>query len=417
MEDIRFIDLFAGLSGTRIGFEEGVRKAGKNPVCVMTSDVKSAAHKAHAENFKGETVMGDITKIESKDIPDCDYILGGFPCQPFSQAGSRKGFSDTRGTLFFEIERIAKDKNVKGMILENVENFERHDNGNTVKTVVSHLEALGYNVSYKVLDASEYGGVPQKRKRIYIVALKDRTFDFSKIKKSDATTVGDIREYGLPVSDTEFTKKLLKQYTPAQLQGKQIVDKRGGKNVIHSWDFGMMGDVNDRQKKLLEAIKANHRKKQFAEELGIKWRDGMPLNLKQIKSFIDYPELESDIAYLESCGYLAKKYPYKSDSLEYDTSLPIGYKIITGRLIYEFNRVLDDKGVCVTLTATDAKKIAVAEKKGIRGLSRRECLRLLGFPEWYTLDTVSDAEMYDLIGNSIVVPIISKIAEQILTPE
>lgn len=161
-----FIDLFAGIGGIRLGFEF----AGGH--CVFSSEFDENACKTYEANF-GEHPSGDITKIDAKDIPDFDILLGGFPCQAFSIIGKKEGFeNETCGTLFFEIERILKEKMPKAFMLENVRNLTAHDKGNTFRVIRTHLEALGYTVYAKVLNALDYG-VPQKRERIIIVGFKD----------------------------------------------------------------------------------------------------------------------------------------------------------------------------------------------------------------------------------------------------
>ena len=161
-----FIDLFAGIGGIRLGFES----AGGH--CVFSSEFDKDACKTYEANF-GEYPSGDITKIEAKDIPDFDILLGGFPCQAFSIIGKKEGFeNETCGTLFFEIERILREKKPKAFMLENVKNLTAHDKGKTFKIIRKHLEALGYNVYAKVLNALDYG-VPQKRERIIIVGFID----------------------------------------------------------------------------------------------------------------------------------------------------------------------------------------------------------------------------------------------------
>lgn len=158
-----FIDLFAGIGGIRIPFQE---LGGK---CVFSSEWDKFSQKTYKANF-GETPAGDITKIEAKDIPDFDILLGGFPCQPFSQAGLHKGFEDTRGTLFFEIERIIKEKRPKAFLLENVKQLMGHDNGRTFRIIMEHLRGLNYHTEAKILRAADFG-VPQIRERIYIVGF------------------------------------------------------------------------------------------------------------------------------------------------------------------------------------------------------------------------------------------------------
>ena len=170
---LKFIDLFAGLGGTRIGFEQACLENGIKSKCVFTSEIKDHAVEIYRHNFSNDVVSGDITQIDEKDIPDFDYLLGGFPCQAFSTAGKKHGFLDTRGTLFFDVARIIKHKKPKGFLLENVEGLVTHDRkdrnspiGNTLQVILDVLKELGYHVCWKVLDAKNFG-VPQERKRIF----------------------------------------------------------------------------------------------------------------------------------------------------------------------------------------------------------------------------------------------------------
>ena len=128
-----FIDLFAGIGGFRTGFEENKCN------CVFSSEIDEHAGEMYQVNYN-EKVFKDITKIDEKEIPNHDVLLAGFPCQPFSIAGEKKGFNDTRGTLFFDIERILKEKTPKAIVLENVKHFKNHDNGNTLKIVLNALK-------------------------------------------------------------------------------------------------------------------------------------------------------------------------------------------------------------------------------------------------------------------------------------
>ena len=185
----RFIDLFAGIGGIRLGFEH---VGGK---CVFSSEFNEDACKTYEANF-GEHPSGDITKIDAKDIPDFDILLGGFPCQSFSIIGKKEGFSnETCGTLFFDIERILKEKRPPAFMLENVRNLASHDHGNTFKIIRNHLEALGYHVYAKVLNALDFG-VPQKRERIIIVGfINNVEFAFpNPIPESKRKTLKDILE-------------------------------------------------------------------------------------------------------------------------------------------------------------------------------------------------------------------------------
>ncbi len=173
MEKFKFIDLFCGLGGFRVALEN------LGGECVFSSEINEHAFLIYQHNF-GEFPSGDITKIDAKNIPNFDILCGGFPCQAFSIAGKKLGFEDTRGTLFFEICRIIKEKQPKVVLLENVKNLTLHDKGRTFKTIVSSLEELGYLVSYKVLNAKDFG-VPQNRERIIIVATKTKKLNFDQL--------------------------------------------------------------------------------------------------------------------------------------------------------------------------------------------------------------------------------------------
>jgi DNA (cytosine-5)-methyltransferase 1 len=171
--------------------------------CVFSSEWDKFAQITYQTNFK-EMPHGDITKICTGDIPAHDVLLAGFPCQPFSHAGLKKGFDDTRGTLFFDVARIIKDKKPSLALLENVKGFKNHDGGRTFKTIVEVLNEIGYDVFAKVLNASDFG-LPQNRERIYIVCvnrrkIKQRDFEFPKPTKKE-TRVGDILE---PHTDKKY---------------------------------------------------------------------------------------------------------------------------------------------------------------------------------------------------------------------
>jgi len=181
---ITFIDLFAGIGGFHLAFHNNGAE------CVFVSEWDEPARKTYQANFEkidpklfdpkniDKTFVGDITKIDPKNMPDFDVITGGFPCQPFSQAGLKKGFTETRGTLFFDIARIIKEKQPKAFFLENVRGLLTHDGGKTFETIKRVLtEELGYSFYYKVVKASDYG-VPQHRPRLFMVGFKDKSINF-----------------------------------------------------------------------------------------------------------------------------------------------------------------------------------------------------------------------------------------------
>jgi len=181
-----FIDLFAGIGGFRLALD---KLGGK---CLFTSEIDSECAKTYAANF-GDFPAGDITKIEPRKIPTHDILCGGFPCQPFSISGKMKGFGDTRGTLFFSILEIIKARQPKIIFLENVKHLQHHNNGNTLTTIINHLEELGYKTEWQVLNAKDFG-LAQNRERIIIIGNKEKRFDFSKITKTNNKTLKDILE-------------------------------------------------------------------------------------------------------------------------------------------------------------------------------------------------------------------------------
>jgi DNA (cytosine-5)-methyltransferase 1 len=170
-QNFRTLDLFAGIGGIRIGFENAGFKT------VFANDFDKACKFTYDLNFHdAKLVVEDITKIHSGDLPDFDFLLGGFPCQAFSIAGYRHGFKDLkgRGNLFLDIARILEARKPDGFLLENVKNLKTHDGGNTFKVIKATLKELGYDTKEKVLNSMEYGNVPQNRERIYIVGFKDK---------------------------------------------------------------------------------------------------------------------------------------------------------------------------------------------------------------------------------------------------
>ena len=196
LDECRFkqIDLFAGIGGIRQAFQ---RQGGYN---VYSSEWDKFAQTTYRINF-GETPDGDITQVNENDIPDHDILLGGFPCQPFSQAGLHKGFEDARGTLFFDVARIIKAKRPKAFMLENVKQLKGHDKGNTIRVILSVLDELNYYVpAPQVLNAYHFG-VPQNRERIIIVGFnKDylpedyKEFKYPEGHVDESVRVGDILE-------------------------------------------------------------------------------------------------------------------------------------------------------------------------------------------------------------------------------
>ncbi|MDN6294695.1 MAG: DNA cytosine methyltransferase [Lactococcus lactis] len=222
MKKLKFIDLFAGIGGTRLAFED------ENTECLFSSEWDKFAVQTYEANF-GNTPEGDITEIDAQDIPSHDILLGGFPCQPFSSIGKREGFKDvTQGTLFFDILRVLEEHKPSMFLLENVPGILTIDGGKSMQTIMGALDELGYEVQYRLLNAANFG-LPQRRRRVYFVGfLKELNVDFEypkpTVTKDNYTPIGSILEGDVP--GYTISKHLQENYLFKHDDGKpQIVDK------------------------------------------------------------------------------------------------------------------------------------------------------------------------------------------------
>jgi DNA (cytosine-5)-methyltransferase 1 len=209
----KFIDLFAGIGG----FHIALKNLGGE--CVFASDINEECQKTYQINFD-ILPSGDITKVNLADIPKCDILCAGFPCQPFSISGKQKGFEDTRGNLFFNIIEIASTKDIPILFLENVKHLVHHDGGNTFKVIIRTLQESGYRVAWKVLNAMNFG-LAQNRERLIIIASKRGLFNFNLIKQQNQTKIKDILDTD---GDFEYLDKseytiLNKKYWKKQISG------------------------------------------------------------------------------------------------------------------------------------------------------------------------------------------------------
>jgi DNA (cytosine-5)-methyltransferase 1 len=415
---IRFIDLFAGMGGTRVGFEQACQELKLACACVFTSEIKPHALKAYALNFGDDHIAGDITAIEPEKIPNFDYLLGGFPCQPFSSAGKRLGLKDDRGNLFFNILEILRAKKPTGFLLENVDGLAKDNDGHTIAMIEAELQALGYQVSWAILDASDFA-VPQQRRRLYIAGHVNKKIDltnFEVIKRS----CGESIERNAPIATTPFAKLLREHYSAKQLEGKSIKDKRGGSENIHSWDIEYKGPVSSTQKKLLNQMLTQRRQKKWAIAKGMAWMDGMPLTLDEIASFFPHPKLKAMLDDLVVKGYVRFEHPKAlvdiagTATRRPDPRIPKGYNIVTGKLSFPLTKILHPEGIAPTLVATEAGKLGVSLPNGVRAITVREGLRLSGFPDSYQLDHLSYKDAFDLLGNTVMPPVICAVVQRIL---
>ena len=264
-----------------------------------------------------------------------------------------------------------------------------------------------------MLNAKDFG-VPQERKRIYIAGTKKAKPNLENFQCTKSI-LEDVLEHGLPVSSSSFVQLVLKHYPLHELYGKSIKDKRGGKNNIHSWDIEYKGLVSSDEKDLLNTMLKERRKKKWAYEFGIDWMDGMPLTIEQIRTFYDHDDLEFMLSDLVEKGYLKLEHPKKKEGniRIQDITLPQGYNIVSGKMSFEINKVLDPKGIAPTLVAMDMQHLFVVDGNGLRPLTLREGLRIFGYPDTYKFDTTQE-NGYDLLGNTVVVPVIKEVVGRIL---
>ena len=316
----KFIDLFAGIGGFRLGFE----RAGFE--CVFSSEIDDHAREMYSANFD-DIPEGDITKIDAKDIPDHNILLAGFPCQPFSISGNKLGFEDTRGTLFFEIIRIIKEKKTEIVVLENVKHFKNHDNGRTLKTVLEALHELGYTTNWKILNAKDFG-VPQNRERTVIVAnLNGIKFDFNRLKRQKQIPITSI----LDECDEEFT-------------------------YLDEDEYSL---IENAKKQLSGLIFVGYRNKIIRKK-------GIRPNTEHLSRVHKQP-----------------------------------------------NRIYSAEGTHPTIASQEsAGRYFIYHKGRVRKLTIKECFKLMGFPEDFKL-VGSKANLYNRVGNSIVVNMVEEIAKNI----
>ena len=416
---LKFVDLFAGVGGIRKGLEIALSQHGIRAKCVFSSEIDQKAQETYQLNY-GEVPQGDIRLVDS--LPSHDILLAGFPCQAFSHAGKQKGFADTRGTLFFEIERLLAAAKTKPrlLLLENVRGFTTHDKGRTYATVLSKLKNLGYGVTALMLNSSNFG-VPQNRVRVYLVCSYGHKPELSLTSDLGATDshqfkqailqgdffsatvphvcVADILERSIDKKyhcSSNFSAQLSKAISPKgfdSLHGVRLIDHRGG-NSIHSWDMGKNGRCSKTEKALMDAIISNRRKKHFGAH-----QDGKKLTLAQIQSFWDKPGLEATLASLISKGYL-KQVDGK-------------FNPVCGNMSFEVFKFLDPASISITVVSSDAHRLGVVQNGMPRRITPRECARLQGFPDDFMLHP-NDNFAYRQLGNSVSVPVISAIFRDLI---
>ncbi|MFA7230012.1 MAG: DNA (cytosine-5-)-methyltransferase [Victivallaceae bacterium] len=407
---IKFIDLFCGTGGIRLGVEQAFAESGIAVKCVKSAEIDKKACETYQLNFN-ENPYCDVHEIDN--LSHFDVLLAGFPCQSFSYAGKQLGFSDTRGTLFFEVERILKKHKPRLVFLENVRGLTTHDKGKTFKTILNSLESLGYHVQYRLLNSSNYG-IPQNRVRIYIIAYLDENPIITLPDDLGATDSHDFQDYSTSLflyGDYTFknVKDILeenpdKKYDCSEwfveklrktlednldkIHGIRLIDTRHG-NSIHSWDIGIKGECSKEEIFFMNSLISNRRKHIFGTH-----QDGKPLTKEQISTFYTNENLDKVIDSLLEKGYLSKK----DDK----------YNPVCGNMSFEVFKFLDPNSISITLTASDSHKLGIYHNGRIRRLTPRECARLQGYPDWYKLHP-EDQYAYKQLGNAVSVPVIKKL--------
>lgn len=409
---IRYIDLCCGIGGFRVAIEQ-IKTLDFE--CVFSSDIKQDALDTYNINF-GECVTPiNLFDAKPEDIPAFDLLCAGFPCQPFSSAGHKKGFEDDRGGMIFKIIDICAHHKPNVVFLENVYNLLTLDKGQCIQKIRKLFEDLGYSVYYEKLNSKDFG-CPQSRERVYIVCMLDsfkNNFVFPS-KTSRTTLLKNVIDYSDTRTDIDkvFANKLIQLHKTKNILGCKIGDKRGGAKNIHSWDLEYNGPISEECKTLMNKIMLERRKKHWAKQKGIDWMDGMPLTLEDIRTFDKNESLKDmldDLVHkkylrLEKCKALVNgKREYKSDSQE-------GYNICKGKLSFPVSQVLDFENVAPTLTATDSHKLVVLiDDKHIRRLNTLELKRICGFPEDFIVP--EKVNVFDLFGNMATPPVLKRILE------
>ncbi len=214
---LRVVDLFCGIGGFRIAIEQACAESGIDAQCVFSCDIDEECQNVYEANF-GEKPEGDITNLSAENIPDHDILLAGFPCQPFSIIGKRKGFEDMRGTLFFDIARILREKHPSAFVLENVKLLVGHNKGRTLARILETLRECGYRVSYRVLNALDFG-LPQKRERVFIIGFRRACHFEWPSDDIPMKPLSDILEKNVPekyYASERIRKKRLKKCKPTK---------------------------------------------------------------------------------------------------------------------------------------------------------------------------------------------------------
>lgn len=355
-KSLKIVSLFSGIGG----FEEGLKQANISYEIVFASEIDKYAKISYSANFSDENLFGDITKINEKCIPEHDLLCAGFPCQAFSIAGKRNGFNDTRGTLFFDVARILKEKKPKYIMLENVKNLISHDNSNTIDIILKTLNEIGYTVDFTIINSCE-SGVPQNRDRTYIVGIYNYKIEKFKEDKRSAKV-----------------NSLKKSYNQDEFKGFNFFD----------------------------TLKFNCKKECIEDILIDDVDERYFFNSDKIKDFLDTNEINDE-----------KEYQNKILKI-FDLPKEVHKDLERQRRVYS------TKGISPTVLArSDSTKIYIEKgcKKYIRKVTPEENFYIQGFSKDFVDNikkvNMSNTQMYKQSGNAVSPPVIAEIAKKLYNME
>jgi len=352
---MKYLSTFSGIGG----FEIGIGNYGE---CIGYSEINKYADQIYKSKFPQHKNYGDITKIKAKELPDFDLLVGGFPCQAFSIAGKRGGFKDTRGTLFFDVARILKEKKPRNVILENVKGLLSHDNGRTFKTIINTLAELGYCVEWQVLNAKNFG-VPQNRERVFIVGH---------FGKAPSRKVFPIRQDSEQTYELQghVTNTLTARYETSQARGSYI-----GESKLNAQEIKQINNPKHSNDRVYEI-------------------DGLSPTLNTMQGgnrqpFVKIPEATK------------KGYAEARVGQTINLSVP-GSKTRRGR-VSDIAQTID----------TGMQQHTLTSDMRIRRLTPLECERLMGYPDGWT-EGLSDTQRYKCLGNGIVSNVVTEVIKRLI---
>ena len=399
----KYVSLFSGIGG----FEQALNTLGGT--CVMASEIDKFANKAY-EVLYGEPTIGDVTKIDENDVPDHDLLVGGFPCQAFSVAGKRLGFEDTRGTLFFEMARIAKAKQPKVILAENVKGLVGHDKGKTLNTIIQTLCDIGYTVDFNVLN-SKYFGVPQNRERIFIVAVRDDLIEPEPWKDVEGNTVvpkgkrrikqlDGVKTFNFDWPEQKQVTTRLRDILEDNVDEKYYLSEEKTARLVAQMELTTGKTITeDSDTQIIQQFSGGHREPKIAEIAN-----------------------SNDLSYCVDANYTKGISPNGIGKGRRTHIAEVRPVLTPDRVEKRQNgrRFKDNDEEAFTLTAQDRHGIALgkAPKYRIRKLTPLECFRLQGFPDSAHQALVnagiSNSQLYKMAGNAVTVNVVKAIANRII---